>query len=105
MPGMAKDKTQFSCSECGGSSPKWLGKCPHCGAWNTLQEVRAESGGSHRFQSLSGAQPVATLSEIAAIASAFGSSNASSATTTMASRPTSAARFWSASAGPRRAGT
>ena len=65
MPGMAKDKTQFSCSECGGSSPKWLGKCPHCGAWNTLQEVRAESGGSHRFQSLSGAQPVATLSEIA----------------------------------------
>ncbi|MBX3643085.1 MAG: DNA repair protein RadA [Rubrivivax sp.] len=63
---MAKDKTQFSCSECGGSSPKWLGKCPHCGAWNTLQEVRAESATAHRFQSLSGAQPVATLSEIVA---------------------------------------
>ncbi len=64
---MAKDKTQktqFSCSECGGSSPKWLGKCPHCGAWNTLLEARAESGSSHRFQSLSGTQPVATLSEI-----------------------------------------
>ena len=66
MPGMAKDKTQFSCSECGGSSPKWLGKCPHCGAWNTLQEVRAESAGTHRFQSLAGAQSVATLSEIVA---------------------------------------
>ncbi len=66
MAFMAKDKTQFSCSECGGSSPKWLGKCPHCGAWNTLQEVRADSGGSHRFQSLTGAQPVATLSEIVA---------------------------------------
>lgn len=64
MAVMAKDKTQFSCSECGGSSPKWLGKCPHCGAWNTLQEVRAESGATHRFQSLSGAQAVACLSDI-----------------------------------------
>ena len=61
---MAKDKTQYTCSECGGISPKWLGKCPHCGAWNTLQEARAESTGTHRFQALSGTQPVATLSEI-----------------------------------------
>ena len=62
---MAKERTRFDCSECGGSSPKWLGKCPHCGAWNTLQEVRAEgSGSTHRFQALSGTQPVATLSEI-----------------------------------------
>ncbi len=61
---MAKDKTQFTCSECGGSSPKWLGKCPHCGAWNTLLEARAEGGSSHRFQSLSSTQPVATLSDI-----------------------------------------
>jgi DNA repair protein RadA/Sms len=61
---MAKDKTQYNCSECGGSSPKWLGKCPHCGAWNTLQEVRAEVASANRFQSLSGTQPVATLSEI-----------------------------------------
>ncbi len=61
---MAKDKTQFTCSDCGGNSPKWLGKCPHCGAWNTLQEVRAEVASANRFQSLSGAHPVATLSEI-----------------------------------------
>ena len=64
---MAKDKTQrtqFTCSECGGSNPKWLGKCPHCGAWNTLLEARTEGSSSHRFQSLSGTQPVATLSEI-----------------------------------------
>jgi DNA repair protein RadA/Sms len=61
---MAKDKTQYDCSECGGSSPKWLGKCPHCGAWNTLQESRADSPSAHRFQSLGGTQPVATLSEI-----------------------------------------
>ena len=64
MAFMAKDKTQYSCSECGGASPKWLGKCPHCGAWNTLQETRAESPSAHRFQSLAGTQPVATLSEI-----------------------------------------
>jgi DNA repair protein RadA/Sms len=64
MPAMAKDKTQFTCSDCGGSSPKWLGKCPHCGAWNTLQESRAELASSHRFQTLAQAQPVATLSEI-----------------------------------------
>ena len=64
MPAMAKDRTQYTCSDCGGSNPKWLGKCPHCGAWNTLQEVRAEGAATHRFQALAQAQPVATLSEI-----------------------------------------
>ncbi|HOM12197.1 MAG TPA: DNA repair protein RadA [Rubrivivax sp.] len=70
---MARDKTRFQCSECGGSSPKWLGKCPQCEAWNTLQEVRDEAGagagagaGAHRFAALAGTQPVATLSEIVA---------------------------------------
>jgi DNA repair protein RadA/Sms len=65
---MPRDKTLFSCSECGGTSPKWLGKCPHCGAWNTLQETAAEapSTGRNRFQALTRSQPVATLSEIEA---------------------------------------
>ncbi|RMF21517.1 MAG: DNA repair protein RadA, partial [Bacteroidetes bacterium] len=35
---MAKSKTVFVCSNCGNSTPQWLGKCPHCEAWNTLQE-------------------------------------------------------------------
>lgn len=35
---MAKAKTIFFCSNCGASSPKWVGKCPHCGEWNTYQE-------------------------------------------------------------------
>ncbi len=35
---MAKARTIFFCSNCGASSPKWLGKCPHCGEWNTYQE-------------------------------------------------------------------
>jgi DNA repair protein RadA/Sms len=64
MRPMAREKTQYLCSECGGASPKWLGKCPHCGAWNTLQEALAEPASTHRFQALAGAQPVATLSEI-----------------------------------------
>ncbi|MCU6791697.1 DNA repair protein RadA [Paenibacillus sp. WQ 127069] len=35
---MAKQKTKFCCQECGYDSPKWLGKCPGCQAWNTFVE-------------------------------------------------------------------
>ena len=65
---MAKDKSIYTCSECGGTNAKWLGKCPHCGAWNTLVEGVAEStgAGKNRYQSLAKNQPVATLSEIVA---------------------------------------
>ena len=38
---MAKSKTIFVCSECGYEAPKWLGKCPDCGSWNTLLEQEA----------------------------------------------------------------
>jgi DNA repair protein RadA/Sms len=63
---MAKEKSIYVCGECGGNNPKWLGKCPHCGAWNTLEETVAESSGgrAHRFQSLTKSSPVATLAEI-----------------------------------------
>ncbi|MGX8690082.1 MAG: DNA repair protein RadA [Bacteroidaceae bacterium] len=39
-----KDKTVFVCRECGFDSPKWTGKCPSCGMWNTMVEktIRAE---------------------------------------------------------------
>jgi DNA repair protein RadA/Sms len=36
-----KQKTVYACQECGGQSPKWLGRCPECGAWNSLVEERA----------------------------------------------------------------
>jgi DNA repair protein RadA/Sms len=36
---MAKVKSVFSCNECGASTPKWVGQCPSCGAWNTLYET------------------------------------------------------------------
>lgn len=35
---MAKEKTVFVCSQCGFESPKWLGKCPDCGSWNSFTE-------------------------------------------------------------------
>ena len=35
---MAKTKTIFFCTECGAESPKWMGRCPSCGAFNTMQE-------------------------------------------------------------------
>jgi DNA repair protein RadA/Sms len=34
-----KQKTVFCCSDCGFETPNWAGKCPSCGAWNTLKEV------------------------------------------------------------------
>ena len=35
---MAKAKTVYFCTVCGNETSKWQGKCPACGAWNTLQE-------------------------------------------------------------------
>ena len=65
---MAKDKSVFTCNECGGTSPKWLGKCPSCTAWNTLIESSAvaESGVRNRFASLAGTAQVAVLADIEA---------------------------------------
>jgi DNA repair protein RadA/Sms len=66
-------KTIYTCRECGGTSAKWLGQCPHCKAWNTLDETVAEAASGKqaaRFQALAGSaaarQQVATLSEIEA---------------------------------------
>ncbi|MGE0100568.1 MAG: DNA repair protein RadA [Hydrogenophaga sp.] len=65
---MAKDKTQYACTECGGFSPKWLGKCPHCNAWNTLIESVAESATptKNRFAALAKTAAVTTLADIEA---------------------------------------
>lgn len=37
---MAKTKTVWFCNECGAESPKWQGRCPACGAWNTMVEEK-----------------------------------------------------------------
>jgi len=39
---VSKIKTTFQCQACGYTSPKWLGKCPDCGAWNSFSEERAD---------------------------------------------------------------
>jgi DNA repair protein RadA/Sms len=35
----AKTKSVFTCNECGASTPKWVGQCPSCSAWNSLYET------------------------------------------------------------------
>ncbi|MFT5872745.1 MAG: DNA repair protein RadA/Sms [Clostridium sp.] len=46
---MAKDKNVYVCKDCGSQSPKWMGKCNDCGAWNTYEEkiVKASSAKSN----------------------------------------------------------
>ncbi|MYN13832.1 DNA repair protein RadA [Pusillimonas sp. TS35] len=62
----AKPKTLFVCSECGGDSPKWAGKCPHCGAWNTMQEAPDAGAQQHRYAPLAASSSVRSLSDIEA---------------------------------------
>jgi DNA repair protein RadA/Sms len=46
---MAKRKTIFTCQACGYESAKWMGKCPGCGAWNTLtEEIRESTRGGRK---------------------------------------------------------
>jgi DNA repair protein RadA/Sms len=67
---MAKPKTVFNCTECGGQALKWQGQCPHCNAWNTMVEGVAEGaagkGGGHRFASLGGTVAVVELADVEA---------------------------------------
>ncbi|MBU6494720.1 MAG: DNA repair protein RadA, partial [Burkholderiales bacterium] len=63
---MAKAKTIYTCSECGGQVPKWQGQCPHCNAWNSLLETVAESPSGHRYQALAKSTPVRRLADIEA---------------------------------------
>ena len=65
---MAKGvKSQYACSECGASSPKWQGQCPGCGAWNTLVETRIAAPVSNsRFAALAGSARLQSLAEVEA---------------------------------------
>ena len=75
---MAKDKTAYVCSNCGQESPKWIGKCPACGQWNTFKEIKvsptpsvqakaaANASLSTLHSSLTQAARVLRLSEISA---------------------------------------
>src|SRR5450830_724548 len=66
---MAKAKTNYTCTECGGIVNKWAGQCPSCGQWNTLVETIVEAAGnrfSGKHQSLAQTAPVLNLSDIEA---------------------------------------
>ncbi len=64
MAKMVKTKRQYVCQECGSTSPKWQGKCPDCGHWNTFAEEKVaqnRNGG----QTLTGsADQVSRITEI-----------------------------------------
>lgn len=45
---MAKQKTIYICSDCGNETANWAGKCPACGQWNTLQEVKLDTKSTKR---------------------------------------------------------
>lgn len=58
----SKNKTVFCCSECGNETIKWSGKCPACGAWNSLVEIRETKTGEKRYSdSVSDARPLDEL--------------------------------------------
>ena len=62
---MAKGKAVFFCKECGMESPKWLGQCPGCKAWNSLVEApqAGKVKSAYGVSPLSAAEPV-LLSEV-----------------------------------------
>lgn len=61
-----KRKTMYVCQECGYDSLKWMGKCPGCGAWNTMVEeiVAPESAGEGRTATFSDATPPRPIGEV-----------------------------------------
>jgi DNA repair protein RadA/Sms len=65
---MAKAKSIYSCTECGGQAVKWQGQCPHCSAWNTLVETIAEtaSAATSRFSAVAGSGRLQRLNEVEA---------------------------------------
>jgi DNA repair protein RadA/Sms len=55
---------QHVCSECGTTSPRWLGRCPGCGSWGTLIEETAGGGGTTNGSSTRTAQPLLRLEDV-----------------------------------------
>ncbi len=65
---MAKPKTVYTCSACGGQSPQWAGQCSDCGGWNTLAEgITASTTPARRFSGYSGAKGAAQVMPLAAV--------------------------------------
>ena len=61
---MAKAKSIYTRTECGGSSPKWQGQCPACNAWNTLVETLADAAPRNRFSGKAVAAKLQLLTDV-----------------------------------------
>lgn len=55
---MAKIKTRYVCQKCGYQAPKWMGRCPDCGSWNSMVEELAEQASAKGLPRLNDAQTV-----------------------------------------------
>ena len=65
---MAKSKSIYTCTECGGQVTKWQGQCPHCMAWNTLVEPVAEAAPTaNRYSALAHPSQLQRLSDVEAL--------------------------------------
>lgn len=65
-PARAKTKLTYTCRDCGAASPKWLGRCPECQAWNTLEE-RLERPRAQPALSTSDRPRAVALADVAAV--------------------------------------
>ena len=63
---MAKSKSIYACTECGGQAVKWQGQCPHCTAWNTLVETIAETAAVSRFSAVASSGKLQRLNDVEA---------------------------------------
>ena len=57
-------KTVFSCNQCGSQSPKWLGKCPDCGAWNSMTEEQQAPAAARGGRTLPGKSVALPISDV-----------------------------------------
>ncbi|AIL97517.1 DNA repair protein RadA [Corynebacterium ureicelerivorans] len=65
-----KPRVIHTCTECGYSSPKWLGRCPECGSWGTLQEEAPVAAGPVKTAALTPSAPAHPITKIEAAATA-----------------------------------
>ena len=61
---MAKAKTVFYCTSCGNETPKWQGRCPACGAWNTLEEHIEKSAARAKSTAVGTGRKAQKLSDV-----------------------------------------
>src|SRR5579875_203901 len=55
---LLKERVQYVCQACGSSSPRWMGRCPECGSFNTMVEERVRPGGPRKASAHSTRVPV-----------------------------------------------